>query len=158
MNDNIIYYDEEKESLVYDGRIIHDSDVYSLKGKHKVKFKFISSNNVNEHGVILDLGGNFDGDIFWEGRKFDIPNVKFPTLDLFEKDFGKELTLDIDLRDGEIYIFNGVLDGKIVRFSEGNSGMLVDEFASNKKKYHCSSPISNDFDFDDFVFEIEILD
>lgn len=34
----------------------------------------------------------------------------------------------------------------------------VKEIAPNKKRYICNSPISKDYEYDDLVFEIEILD
>ncbi len=146
----------ENGILEYDGRLVHRVDRYKMNGKHRLKFTFISSNDVYEQGIILALA-NFNGDIFWEGKKYDIPKGRFPTLDLFEKNFGKEFVLEIVLRKGEILICNGSIVEKIVRYWEGECGMFIDEISPNKKRYQCND-FSKDFDFDDLTFEIEILD
>lgn len=151
------HYDND-ENLIYEGNIVPTYDIYNKRGKHKVKFTFVSSNATSEQGIILDLGGNFDGDIFWESKKYDIPKRKFPTLDLFEKYFGKEFILEIDLREGEIYIFNGAIENGFVSYCSGLCAMFIEDVAANKKRYQCNSPISKKFTFDDLIFEIEILD
>ena len=94
--------------------------------------------------------------MYWEIKTENCP--LFPQIFyLFERDFGKEFVLDIDLRDGEIYIYNGTIARDIVRYSSGHYGMFIDEISHNKKRYQCNSPMSKDYDYDDFLFEIEIL-
>jgi len=147
----------EDGTTEYDGRIIYNSDKYDQKGKHRLKFTFVSATDIYEQCIILCLD-DVDADIFWEGKKYIIPKRKFPTLDLFEKKFGKEFILDIDLREGEIHICNGTLVDGYVEYFDGECGMFIDKVGSNKTRYQCNSPIAKDFAFDDLTFEIEILD
>ena len=101
----------------------------------------------------------FDGEISWNDQKYKIPKCAFPTLDLYEKHMGKEFILDIDLKNDDIHICNGVVSDGYVRYWSGNNeGMYIEEITPKKKRYICNSPISKDFDFDDFIFEVEILD
>ena len=72
---------------------------------------------------------------------------------------GKEFILDIDLKNDDLHIYNGVVKDGYVRYCSGNNvGMYIDVITPNKKRYICNSPISEDYEYDDFVFEIEILD
>ena len=154
-----IVYSEIDETLKIDGRLVHRCDVYNLKGKHRVRFTFVSSNGVDEQLIILTMDKNFDGEISWNGQKFKVPKCAFPSLDLYEKHMGKEFILDIDLKNDNLYIYNGVVEDGYVRYCSGNKeGMYIDEITPNKKRYICNSPISKDYEYDDLIFEVEILD
>ena len=134
-------------TMEYEGKILYMCD----------KFTYISSNSVNEHGVILGLYG-VDADIFLNGKKYAVPKGKFPTLDLFEKYLGKEFILDIDLRDGVISIYNGAIVNGFVRYSVSSLRMIIEDITPNKKRYYCTEYESSDYECNALVFEIEILD
>lgn len=85
---DFIHYNNEKFYIV---------DNYNLYGKHKIKFTFVSTNSMNEQCIILSLL-NAKCDILCNNKKYTIPKTKFSTLDIFEKNFGKEFILDIDLQ------------------------------------------------------------
>ena len=156
----VICYSEIDEILKIDGRLVHRSDVYNLKGKHRVKFTFVSSNGEEEQLIILTMDKKFDGDISWNGQKFKVPKCAFPTLDLYEKHMGKEFILDIEIKNDSLHICNGVVDDGYVEYwdFEHRGGMYIEEVAPNKKRYICNSPISKDYEYDDLIFEVEILD
>jgi len=156
----IICYSKEDDALTVDGRIVYRSDVYNLKGKHKLKFTFVSSNGVDEQLILLVMDKKFDGEISWNGQKYKVPKCAFPTLDLYEKYMGKEFILDIDLKNDDLHICNGVVEDGCVDYwdFENMGGMYIEEVTSNKKRYICNAPNSKDYEFDDLVFEIEILD
>lgn len=102
-----------------------------MKGNYKVKFSFLSVNFEYEQCIILSLD-NFKGDIYWDGKKYDKPKRKFATFDLTESEYGKEIELDIDLKEGEIDIFNGCImkfgDKKLVRYCNGGCAMKIKKF------------------------------
>lgn len=156
----IIRYSEEDDTLTIDGKIVYRSDVYNLKGKHKLKFTFVSSNGTEEQLILLVMDKKFDGEISWNGQKYKVPKCAFPSLDLYEKYMGKEFILDIDLKNDVLHICNGVVENGYVHYWDWKNigGMYVEEVTSNKKRYICNAPNSNDYEFDDLIFEIEILD
>jgi hypothetical protein len=100
-------------------------------------------------------------DIYWNEKKYEIPKTKFPTLDIFEKQFGKEVILEIELNEGVISIYNGATkkEGKlkIVEYAVWGSAMRIEELSPTKKRYYCND-FENDDDFDDLIFEMEIMD
>ncbi len=125
----------------YNGNKVYSNDEYALIGKHKVKFTFVSSNSKNEQCIVLALL-NFKGDIFWNNKKFIIPKRAFPSLDLFEKDYGKEFILDIDLIENDIGIYNGAIielgDTRFVRYCFEGCAMMIEELSPTKKRYYCN--------------------
>lgn len=84
-------------------------DSYNLKGKHKIKFTFVKTSYPNEQCIILSLLNTKCRIYNEELGEYHIPKSRFPTLDIFEKSFGKEVILDIDLQEGEIGICNGAI-------------------------------------------------
>lgn len=146
--------------ILYNNEKIYIVDKYNLNGKHKVKFTFVSTNSLNEQCIVLSL---FDVkcDIFCNNKKYAPPKTKFPTLDIFEKYFGKEFILDIDLQEGHIGICNGSImkagETELVTYFSRSCAMKIEELSPTKKRYYCND-YENDDDFDDLVFELEILD
>lgn len=152
--------ESENGWIFYNGEKIQKRDIYNLLGKHKIKFTFISTNSSNEQCIVLSL---FDVkcDIYWNEKKYEIPKTKFPTLDISEKQFGKEVILEIELNEGVISIYNGATKKagklKIVEYAVWGSAMRIEELSSTKKRYYCND-FENDDDFDDLIFEMEIMD
>lgn len=148
---NFIFYNNEKIYIV---------DYYNLHGRHKIKFTFVSTNSINEQCIILSLL-NAKCDILCNNKKYTIPKTKFPTLDIFEKNFGKEFILDIDLQEGTIGICNGSImkagEMELVTYFSRSCAMKIEEISPTKKRYYCND-FENDDDFDDLVFEMEIMD
>ena len=145
--------------IEYNGKKVFKNDRFDLMGKHRIKFIFISSKEKYEQCIVLALL-NFEGNIFWNNKKYEKPNSKFPTLDLFEKDYGKEFILDVELESGYFGIYNGVIEepeDNCVEYCSWGCAMIIEELSPVKKKYYCND-IDNDDDFDDLIFEIEILD
>ena len=135
-------------------------DEYNLKGKHKIKFKFISSNRVREQFIVLDLY-SFKGDIFYQGKRYIKPKRKFPTLDLDEEFYGKKFVLEINLIEGNIRIFNGAAKiiglKTMISYATNDFNMQIEQLSDTKKRYYCDDYEKN-FCYNDLIFEIEILD
>ncbi len=146
--------------ILYNNQKIYIVDKYNLNGKHKVKFTFVSTNSQNEQCIILSLV-DVKCDILCNNKKYKQLKTKFPTLDIFEKYFGKELILDIDLRAGTIGICNGSImrvgEEELVTYFSRSCAMKIEELSPTKKRYYCND-FENDDDFDDLVFEMEIMD
>lgn len=149
--DDYIYYKKEKIYAIYR---------YNKLGNHKVKFRFISSNRKREQCIIL-IGDNKICDIKYNGKRYNFPKRKFTTCDLFEKDFGKEFILEINLKCDTIGICNGAIlkagDLNLVRFCNEGCAMKIEDISENKKRFYCNDYEIND-DFNDLIFEIEFLD
>ena len=106
MHFNSLFSSTQNDYIYYKKKKIYAVYRYNKLGKHKVKFKFISSNRQREQCILL-LGDNKICDIKYNGKKYNFPKTKFPTCDPFEKDFGKEFILEIDLKSDSLGICNG---------------------------------------------------
>ncbi|MGE5455739.1 MAG: hypothetical protein ACM3O4_01350 [Ignavibacteriales bacterium] len=161
----MIYFSElfsqtKDDYIIYQGKKVYSIDRYKLNGNHKVKFAFVSNKSPHEQCIVLSLYG-VNCDIYLDGKKYKQPKNKFPTLDLFEKYYGKEIILEINLIDGEIGLCNGAIrkigENEIVTYCSYGCAMQIEEISSTKKRYYCND-YENDDDFDDLVFEMEIID
>ena len=145
----------------YKEKTIYQCEIYNLIGKRKIKFNFISANSIHKQGIVLDLR-NFKGNIYNNiGQKFDIPKQKNPTLNITEIDLLEDIELIIDMTEGFIAIYNAGIEkiGKteLLRYGAFGCAMQIEELSKTKKIYYCND-FENDDDFDDLIFEMEILE
>ena len=149
-----------KKEVEYKGEKIYSGYDYCKLGLHKLKFTFISSNPKREQCIVL-LGNNDICEIEYNGKKYHFPKGRFPSCDIFEKDFGKSFILNINLKKDHIAICNGAIlevgDTQLVRYSSFGCAMKIEEISDNKIRFYCNDYEPND-DFNDLIFEIEFLD
>jgi hypothetical protein len=155
-----MFAENMSDCIVYNGEKVYSIDRYKLTRKHKVKFTFISTNSSNEQCIILILV-NAKCNIYWNEKQYEIPKSKFPTLDIFESHYGKECILDVDLQEGDIGICNGSIrilgDKRFIEYASDGTAMKIVEISPTRKRYYCND-YENDDDFDDLVFEMEIME
>ncbi len=156
------YFTEAKSRIAkYKNETIYQCDIYDKVGLHNVKLEIISTNSSDEQAVILDLR-QFKGNIYnTKGEIYPIPKNKYPTLDIYESIWKDVAYLRIELISGNIGLYNGSLINvglkKIVKYGSEGCAMKIEELSLTKKRYYCND-FGNDDDFDDLVFEMEIID
>lgn len=156
-----LQFSEANSSVIeYNGRRVYRGDKFSILGHHKIKFTFISTNSPHTQAIVLATG-NMEGDIYYNQKQHLNSKSPFSTLDIFEKDYGKEVILDVNLFGGKIGIYNGAVrkigEKEFVSYCWWGSAMIIEEISPTKKRYYCND-YENDDDFDDLIFEMEILD
>lgn len=154
-------FNGSKNGIVeYDGKILNKYIKLNFIGTKKIKFTFVECNSNNKQLIVLSLDG-VDCDIFWNGKKYVVPETRFPTLDLDESFYGKEIELEITIKSGEIYIYNGAIkkvgNKNFVSFCCEGCAMIKEKISQNISRYYCND-FEPDDDFNDLIFDLEILD
>lgn len=149
----------------YKGETIYGMYNYDLKGRHTVKFKLIYANPNRERGLHLFIH-HFKGEIYHEdGKKQDKPKSKsiYAEIELPERVWRNngrnEIISTIDLKDGYIGIENGIYDeqGKYFIVSTYWGAMKTEQISPTITRFYCNDTELED-DFDDLIFDLEILD
>lgn len=125
----------------------------------------IYANPDRERGIHLFIH-NFKGEIYHEdGEKQDKPKSKsvYAEIELPERIWRNngrnEIITTIDLKDGYIGIENGLYNEESAFFtiSECWGAMKKEQISPNITRFYCNDTVLED-DFDDLIFEMEILD
>ena len=145
---------------MYKGEKIYGCDFIEKPGKYYLKFKFVKENKKVEQLIILAFTIDCEYIIHYKGKEMKAIGKRFPTIDLTKDFFGKEFVLEVELIKGRIGICNGNIemlgDKRYVTYMDREHAMKIEEKGSSKI-YYCNSTLHED-DFDDLVFEIELLD
>lgn len=154
-----LFTEANSSKIKYKNKDIYQDDTYDLLGIHKIKLRFISCNSKYIQAIVLDLY-NFKGQIYLEGQEIKNPKRAFPSINFWQDTAPSEIELTINLESGNLGICNGsdpIGDKKICHRMSFGCAMMIEELSPTKKRYYCNDH-ENDDDFDDLVFEIEILD
>ena len=148
----------------YNGEVIYGIYNYDLKGKHTVKFKLISSKTNKKRGL-HHFTSNFIGKIYdSNGQEEELPKSKsaYAEISLTEDYWRKqnnEFIITIDLQDGYIGIKNGVYDDTNTFLSVSSfwGAMKIKKISPTVTRFYCNDAELED-DFDDLIFDMEIMD
>lgn len=143
----------------YKGVIVNGLYRISRKGTTKLKFTFVSTASKFPQAIVIHYDG-LVGELLINGNLVKPPKKKFPQL-VFSADHSpKEFEVEVHLTSGNIAICNG-----FDSFSEGQSfdslcldcAMIIENLGENKMRFHCNDHEMDD-DFDDLVFDMEIIE
>lgn len=149
---------QNSSEIDYKGKKINRFYTYDRKGTHILRFTFVSTNSVNEQGITFHLS-RFKGEMYINGEKVKIRKSKFPQLIFEEKFAPKEFEVKVILEDGDITICNGcsVPDrSNIWRSLSEGCAMIIEKLSEDSFRFHCND-VDNDDDFDDLIFDMQIL-
>ena len=151
----------QSSKVEYKGEVVYCLYPYNLKGKHKVKFKLIYSNPDEDRGITLSRV-NLKGKILYNDESFVEVKGMYAGVDIFEPYWKDEKEVIIDLEDG----FVGIMNGKFVTDSDGIRflncslfwhAMKVEQISPTVTRFYCNDTEFED-DFDDLIFEMEVVD
>ncbi len=153
----------QSNKVEYKGETVYSLYEYNLKGKHRVKFRLIYSHLNEDRGISLSRV-NFKGRVSYD--KNDESFMKFTgayaCLEIFEPYWKDEKEVTINLKDG----FVGISNGKFVTDKTGFrylhcglfwGAMKVEQISPTVTRFYCNDTEFED-DFDDLIFEMEVID
>ncbi len=151
----------QSSQIEYKGETVYRLYEYNLKGKHTVKFRLIYSNPNEERGITLSKV-NFKGKVSYDDENFVECNGSYASIDIFEPYWKDEKQVTIDLEDGYIGIANGKFKtgGDKVRYLHCYlpwGAMKVKQISKTITRFYCNDTELED-DFDDLIFEMEVVD
>jgi len=164
INFNYLFGKAKGSIAKYKGEPIYMTYWFNLKGKHTLKFKLIKMNDSAERALLINTG-RFTGKIYNEfNKRIKKPRGIYGSLDIWGNDWkkNKEIILKIDLSDGSLGIENGVVK-KFGETSEYISAggywfaMKKEQISPTTIRFYCNDTDHED-DFDDLIFDLEILD
>ena len=108
--------------------------------------------------VVLHLD-SFVGKLYIDGERLEIPKNKFPQIVFEEKYAPRQFDLKVQLEDGELTICNGsdlLGTGDMWCSLDMGCAMIVEQISEKRFVFFCNDHEDDD-DFDDLVFEIEVI-
>lgn len=153
------FSDQDSGVIEYNGKKINAFYSFDRKGVHILRFTFISTNSPYEQGIILHLE-DFKGKLSLDGKIIKKPRGRFPTVLFDQKSAPKQFDLQVELIKGDIGICNAsdpIGTGEIWHSMSLGCAMIIEELGEDHFRFHCNDH-ENDDDFDDLIFEMEILE
>ena len=159
MSISLEFQKEMSLEIIYKGQKINRCFNLYKKGKYKLKFTFIKTNSQFIQAIKIFLD-DFKGNLIFNGNKIIIPKKKFPQLNFFEDTASKEFILEVDLEDGHLTICNGSDSIGTKQFCHSlvfGCAMIIEHPEHNRYRFICNDH-EDDEDFDDLIFEMEIIE
>ena len=157
---NYIFGLAENDNAIYRNEKIYFYYHYNLKGKHTLKFSMVYSNPNEERGICLNtihFKGSIDN---YEDEKLFKRSGAYSGYDILGTDW-KEKKIIVDLKEGFLGITNGKFQtsGDVLFLNSGGlwQAMKVEQISPTKFRFYCNDTVLED-DFDDLIFEMEIID
>lgn len=156
-----LFLESESNEAFYNGEKIYSCYHYEKKGKSRIKFRFINSRIDEKQCIIFMLDPKKDNcKFFCNCKELKCRGNAFPTIDIFEHNFGKEFIVDVEIKEGSFSICNGSVmkigEKEIINYMDSNYAMKIEK-KGNIINFKCNSD-EDSTNFDDLEFEIEILD
>lgn len=152
------FLEQDSFEIEYKGRRIYAFYRIEKVGRYVLKFKFVETNANHTQAIIIHLN-EFVGRLYINGEEIRKPKGSFPQL-IFDETYASQIIeLEVELFSGNIVICNGadlLGEGKIWRSLYGGCAMVIEEIEENHFRFLCND-FEND-DFDDLIFELEIID
>lgn len=155
---SVQFAEQNSFEIEYEGRKINAFYTFDKKGTYKFRFSFISTASFYRQVIVIFLEA-FKGNISINGKNVKLPKGRFPQLIFAEKDMPKQFEMEVTLQDGDLGIGNGSFDlqvPEICRTLDGGCAMIIEELETNHFRFHCND-YENDDDFDDLIFDLEII-
>ncbi len=154
-----MFLEQNSSVIEYKGKKVNKCFTFDKKGEHILKFSLISSASQFLQAIIIHWS-SFEGQLFIDGEEVKKPKRRFPQTILDEKYAPKQFEIRVILHSGKFIICNGsdlLGDEKYWNSLYGGCAMIIEEIGENHYRFYCND-YENDDDFDDFVFEMEIIE
>lgn len=153
------FLEQDSYEIEYNGRKVNAFYTFDRMGEHILKFSFVSTASEHLQAIVIHWD-SFEGQMFINGTKVEKPKNRFPQTVIAEKYAPVQFEIKVVLESGKFRICNGsdlLGDEKIWRSLYGGCAMIIEELGENHFRMLCNDH-DNDDDFDDLVFELEVLD
>ncbi len=130
------------------------------KGKYILRFTFIEVNS--KFFQSLHIGtGEFRGKLKLNGKdELNVSSHVFANHVFWQATAPKQFDLEVELEDGYLFIYNGSdqhsTQVAATTFMYG-CGIKFEKLSENKLRFHCNDHEEDD-DFNDLIFDMEVLD
>ena len=153
-----MFANNDSFEIEYKGKLVHAFYKFDKKDEYVLRFKFISTRSHYNQAIVLHLD-SFVGKLYIDGERLEIPKNKFPQIVFEEKYAPRQFDLKVQLEDGELTVCNGsdlLGTGDMWCSLYMGCAMIVEQISEKRFVFFCNDHEDDD-DFDDLVFEIEVL-
>ena len=150
---SVMFQEQHSNVIEYNGKIINSFFKFEQRGEFIFKFKFVSTNSEHKQEIRLACD-QFDGSVEFRGKEIEFGKSRFKQVAFCETIENKQFEIKVVLKDGSLGIFNASEPGgSWVR----GCAMIIEKKCQNKYRFYCND-FENDDDFDDLIFDLEILE
>ena len=154
-----MFLEQKSFKIEYKGKMVNAYFPFEKKGSYLFKFSLLSSSSNYLQAIIIHWD-SFEGHIYINGEEIKKPKKRFPQTIFDEKYAPKQFEMRVVLQSGKFRICNGsdlLGDESIWRSLYGGCAMIIEEIGENYYRFYCNDH-ENDDDFDDLIFEMEIIE
>ena len=148
-----------KSYFEHDGKTFRRWYSIDKVGHYKLKINVISTKSVHKQGIALFFS-DFKGNLLLNGENLPVLKGKFKHY-VFDEDIvsAHGLILSVQAEKGMLVLGNGSRTPGDGGFECGAFGcsFWTEALSENKFRFHCNDHEMDD-DFDDLIFELEIID
>lgn len=153
---NVLF--DRNDEIEYKGKIISKYFKINRPGDYRIKFTFIKSNSQFNQAIVIFFN-DFSGNFFLEEQKYSLPKSRFPKVNYWLDTAPNAFEVRVQFFGGHLLICNGSdpLGNKQVCHSlYFGCAIFIEQIGENKYRFNCNDH-ENDDDFDDLIFEMEII-
>ncbi|MBP3702090.1 MAG: hypothetical protein J6I64_09380 [Lachnospiraceae bacterium] len=153
-----VLFEEGSNQLEYKGKLINKYFEVDSPGEYDIKIRFVSRKSQYNQAVVLFFN-DFIGSYYLFGEEQMIPKTRFPKKNYWSDTAPRELELKLLLKKGSVWICNGsdpLGTKQFCRTLHYGCAMYIEKIGENYYRFNCNDH-ENDDDFDDLVFEMEIV-
>lgn len=154
-----LFNDSGNRYILYNEKKIYRTYRIDKPGSYKLKFNFVLSNSIYNQAIAIILY-QFKGKVSINGKEQKLGKREFFKFHFFEKSGIKNFEVFIELKRGMFSICNGTDLAGDFKFSHTmtrGSCFYYEEISKNRFRFYCNDYEPDD-DFDDLIFELEIVE
>lgn len=156
---SVQFEEQDAFEIEYKGKTIKRFYVFDKKGHYKMKFSFVSTNSAHEQAIVFHLD-QFRGKLLINGKEQKKPKGRFPQFMFTEKYASRQFEVEVILEEGDIGICNGYFHSQMPQICQSlvwGCAIIIEELGENSMRFYCNDG-DNDDDFDDLIFDLEIVE
>jgi len=154
---NVLF--DGKQEIDYKGKIVTRYFKLDIPGEYTIKFRFISKASAFNQAIVL-LFNDFVGQYYLFDKEKNLPNIRFQKENFWIETAPDEISVKIHLKEGNIFICNGSdpLGSRQICYTlHMGCAIYIEKISEKVYRFNCNDH-ENDDDFDDLVFEMELVE
>ncbi len=156
---NVLFAESHSNEIEYKGKRVIRYFELNEPGEYNIKFVFIKSNSKFNQAIVLLFIDDFVGEYYLNDEKQQIRKKRFFKVSHWMDEPDMTMDVKIILKKGKVVICNGSdpLGTKQINHTLSyGCAIHIEEIGQNKYRFNCNDHEDDD-DFDDLIFEMEIV-
>ena len=154
-----LFFSQQSDHILYNGQVVHRYLSIFVNERIDLEFRIVESSSPNTQAIVIVFPSGFSGNVCLLGKNIPIKKSAFPKMNFWTDTAPSEFDIQISNFTGKILVCNGsdpLATKQFCKHLSAGCAMIVDKLADNKFRCLCNDHEEDD-DFNDLVFEVEII-